>query len=167
MVNQVLLSSGEEIIDHDYAVPARDQTVHEVAPNEPGPTRDQDPKPLPLQPERELSPRIRRSRGHRRPERQPGAGLESPRGDPIRDCRDGRVDCANVRRGGLWDEGEDEGGDGDSDEDEEEALLAEEVVDRAGGGGEPGFWGFWGVIAGRSLGLVASVNQLHDHLAAD
>lgn len=164
MVDQVLFPPREEIIDHDHAVPTCDQTVHEMAPYEPGPTRDHDPKTLPLQPERDLSRRIQ----NRRPERGHVVWLEGPRGDPAWGLGDGRVDRANVRLGaGSRDDDEEEGGDGDSDEDEDEALLAEQVAGGAGDGGQPGFWGFRGVSVGRVLGVVASVNQVCPHLPND
>lgn len=50
MVHNVLLAPREEVVDDDHAIPSRDQAVHEVAPDEPRPTGDHDPKTLPLQP---------------------------------------------------------------------------------------------------------------------
>lgn len=52
MVKQVLLPAGEEIINDDDAVTSLNQTVHQVAPHKPGPTGDQDPLALTLQPPR-------------------------------------------------------------------------------------------------------------------
>lgn len=52
VVDQVVLPSREEIINDDHAVPSRDQTVHKVAPHEPGPTGHHYPQPLVLHPQR-------------------------------------------------------------------------------------------------------------------
>ena len=52
MVHQILLPPREEVIHHDHAVPSLDQTVHEVATHEAGPTSHQNPQGLPFQPQR-------------------------------------------------------------------------------------------------------------------
>lgn len=62
MVKQVLFPSREEIINDDNAIASLDQTVHQVAPDEPGPTGHQNPLPLTSQTQRHLptfAPQIR------------------------------------------------------------------------------------------------------------
>lgn len=58
MMDQIVLTTREEIINDDHAIPSLDQTVHEVWPDEARPARDHDPLPLPLQTQRNLPPRI-------------------------------------------------------------------------------------------------------------
>uniref|UniRef100_A0A0A9DQA8 Uncharacterized protein n=1 Tax=Arundo donax TaxID=35708 RepID=A0A0A9DQA8_ARUDO len=41
-VRDVLLPPGEEVVDHDHAIPLLQEPVHEVAAHEPGPTRHDD-----------------------------------------------------------------------------------------------------------------------------
>ena len=43
MVDQVIFPTSEEIINDDHAVTPSNQTVNEVATNEPGPTGNHDP----------------------------------------------------------------------------------------------------------------------------
>lgn len=55
MVKQIVLPSGEEIVDHDHVIPPLDQSVDQVGPYEPGPACHHDPHPFLLQPQRHLS----------------------------------------------------------------------------------------------------------------
>lgn len=48
---QVVLPPREEIINDDHSVSSFDQTVHKVAPHEPGPTSHQYSQALLLQPQ--------------------------------------------------------------------------------------------------------------------
>lgn len=58
VVHHVLFPPREEIINDDYAVTSRDQTVHEMAADEPGSTGHKDPQPLTLQTQRDLPARM-------------------------------------------------------------------------------------------------------------
>lgn len=63
MVKQVILPSGEEIVDHNHAIASLNQTIHQVASDETGPTGHHNPLPLTFQTRRHLpafSARIRR-----------------------------------------------------------------------------------------------------------
>ena len=55
MVHHVFFHSGEKIVDDDDAVSSGNQPIHQVRPDEAGPTGDDDPEPLPLNPERDFS----------------------------------------------------------------------------------------------------------------
>lgn len=152
VVHHVLLPPGEEIVHHDHTVASVHQPVHQMGPHEPGPARHHDPEPLPLQPQRDFTPRIRHAMepGHpvllvrRRRGVRPPAQLLRDRVGFVPDPGTG---------GGGREEGEAGGGDANADEDEEEALLAEEVPDRAAHG-QPRLWGFRRVRVRRRLALV-------------
>ena len=130
MVHDVLLPSGEEIIDHDHAVSSRYQTVHEVRPHEPSSTRYDDSQPLPLQPQRNLTGWIAR------PEPEPVCigelvlGLDGEVGDRIKE-RGGGVEVGAVRSTRGREDVEDQSGYGNAYEHKEEALLPEHVPDHA------------------------------------
>jgi len=128
-VHQVLFSSGEEIVDDNDVVAARDELVDEVAPDEARAAGDDDPLPSPADPDRNAA---RAGPGAGEPGK-PGSGKEGV----------DRLGWAQAGESGLDDE---EGGaDEDADEDEQEALLAEEVVDGSGEGSGvlDGFGGVW------------------------
>lgn len=46
VVHNVLFPAGEEVVDHDHAVPSGDQTVNQMATHEAGATSHDDPQPL-------------------------------------------------------------------------------------------------------------------------
>ncbi|KAF4366646.1 hypothetical protein G4B88_010721 [Cannabis sativa] len=58
MVHHVLFSSSEKIINDNHAVTTLHETVHEVRPDETCSASNNDPLPLSLQPQRNLTPGI-------------------------------------------------------------------------------------------------------------
>lgn len=157
MVDDVLLSPREEVIDHDHIIAPGDELIHEVAPHESRPARHDDPQPPP------------RDRGGDAavPVHELGDGgggrdlisLRQARGDPEQaGDRGAGLPGAEAGERGLDDE---EGGaDEDADEDEEEALLPEEVVDgsREGAGVLQGLGGVRGRLGGGDLLVAADVH---------
>ncbi|KAM0954390.1 hypothetical protein DsansV1_C01g0010531 [Dioscorea sansibarensis] len=116
VMHNVLLPPREEVINNDDAITSRHQPIHEMATHKPRPTGNHDPKPLTLQPERDLCP--------------DGKPPFRVRCDGARDDGEGRDGCSGGGGGGGGGggEGEEEGSDGHADEDEEKALLTEEVA---------------------------------------
>lgn len=165
MVHYVLFPAGEEIVHNDHAVPSLYQTVHKVRPDKSGPTRHHDPEPLSLQPQRHLPTRI----PVRQPEpalvsglvRQMGRRIEVVPNILVRD----RDVAVNIRRARGREEREPDGGYSNADEDEDEALLSEQVPNRAGHRG-PWLLRFRRVGVRHVLGLVPSEDELRTHCAA-
>ncbi|KAL4312644.1 hypothetical protein GQ457_01G030670 [Hibiscus cannabinus] len=58
VVHQILFASREEIINDDHTITSRDQTVHKVAPDEPGSAGDNDPQVLLFHPQRHLASHV-------------------------------------------------------------------------------------------------------------
>lgn len=114
VMHDVLLPPCEEVINDDDVITSRHQPIHEMAPNKPRTTGDDDPKPLALQPQRDL-----------RPDGKPPFRV---RCDGSGDDGEGRDGCSGGQGGGGGEESEEEGRHGHADEDEEKALLAEEVA---------------------------------------
>lgn len=147
-VHQVLLSSGEEIIDHDDVIPSRNELINQVATDETGSTGNHDPQTTVPDPD--------------------GDSAEFEAGDDVvfaAECGDGGSGSGMEEGSGLrcsdasegWLDDEECGTDQDSDEDEEEALFSQEVVDGSGEGSVL-FMGFWRIRWWRRAHLfVASV----------
>lgn len=160
VVHHVFFPSREEIIYNDHAVAPRDQTVHEVRPDEPRPTRDDYSKPLPFQPQGNLPARIHRPE----PDARVVGSLVRLDGVIRQRIRDRYVAAGPTVRGGIRrrNDGKKQGGDSNADEDEHESLLAEHVANRLGHG-EPWLDGFRGIRIRRQLTVVASVYELRPH----
>jgi len=114
-VHEVLLSPGEEIVNDDDVIPARDELVDEVAPDEARAAGDDDPRP----------------------------SARDPDGDPARagpgktsEARAGEegVGLGRAYAGERGLDDEKGGADENPDEDEQKTLLSEEVVDGSGEG---------------------------------
>uniref|UniRef100_A0A2P2M447 Uncharacterized protein n=1 Tax=Rhizophora mucronata TaxID=61149 RepID=A0A2P2M447_RHIMU len=116
-MHQVFFPSGEKVINHDNLIPARDQLIHEMAADKPGPTGNHNPGPPAPDPRRD--PSRHRALG----EQAGGGGVRAKTcaggkgggggsGERRMDSGIGRADAVE---GGLEDE---EGGaDQDADED--------------------------------------------------
>ena len=105
VVRDVLLPAGEEVVDHDHAVPLLQEPVHEVAPDEPCPAGNDDA-----------------ARRRAEASGDTGAGGEGEE-------RAGIWQVGGRGEREVGPEEEEGGGDERAEEDEEEALLAEDIPD--------------------------------------
>ncbi|CAI9781101.1 unnamed protein product [Fraxinus pennsylvanica] len=120
-MHDVLFPSGEEIIHYDHAIASVNQTVHQMAPNEPSTTSYDDSQTLPLQPQRDFPAGIEGW--------EPG-DMAVLIYDPVGLGRlGGEIRVGNGGVGG-GEEGEYKGGDGNAHKNEHQALLPEHVPNR-------------------------------------
>lgn len=161
MVHHVLLPPREEVVHNDHAIASANQTIHQMTANESGAAGDDDPEALPLQSEGDFAHRV---------DPEPGGQVavlvhgSVSRLEATQLGWDVRIGDRRVGTGGGWrEDGEEERGDGNADEDEDEALLAEEVIDRASHA-EPRLRPLRRVRVAHWLRLVASEYQLGSHV---
>lgn len=162
MVHHVLFPSSEEIINDNHAIPSLDQTVHQVGPDETRPTRNNDPFPFSLQPQRNLPAGI----PGLNPE--PALVVDRPVAPVVRRLElnrewvQGRVVAVPLGSLGGREKSETQDGDSNADEDEYQPLFTEHVSNRTGHD-EPWFKWLGRVGIGHRLGLVTPENQLRTH----
>lgn len=122
MVHHVLFTPSKEIINDDHAIPSSNQTVHEVATDEPGPTGDHNPQTFPFKAQRYLTPRMEGCNA------VVDGGLTQLKLIGESDPAVLFLLLLGVRLIG-GDEAENESGNSNADEDEDETLFAKHVAD--------------------------------------